>query len=170
MKHDKFGKLIIAQSLIFLLILSSIGQISAQTVSQAETYEKIEILSPDGKNIREIDVRVRFNKDSLEIEATKTNEIIKKFNYSEIQSAEYSYTKKPRWKTGLGLGAASLAFPLLLLVAIPIGFTKHKRHWLTVRTGNDFAVLKLSKFNRKMFIPAFETHSSVKVTALGDDK
>ena len=163
-------KKIAAQSLMLFLIFGSVIRVSTQTVSQAETYEKIEILSSEGENIREIAVRVRFNKDSLEIEATKTNEIIKKFNYSEIQSAEYSYPKKPRWKTGIGLGAASLAFPLLLLVAIPIGFTKHKRHWLTVRTGNDFAVLKLSKGNRKMFIPAFETHSSVKVTALGDDK
>jgi hypothetical protein len=163
-------KKITAQSLMLFLIFGSVIRIPAQTVSNAETYEKIEILSPDGENIREIDVRVRFNKDSLEIEATKTKEIIKKFNYAEIQSAEYSYTKKPRWKTGLGLGAASMIFLPLLLVAIPIGFTKHKRHWLTVRTGNDFAVLKLSKSNRKMFIPAFETHSSVKVTALGDDK
>jgi hypothetical protein len=166
---DIFKK-ITAQSLMLFLICGSLTRISAQTVSSVETYEKIEILSSEGENIREIDVRVRFNKNSMEIESVKTKEIIKKFNYSEIQSAEYSYTKKPRWKTGLGLGAASMIFLPLLLVAIPIGFTKHKRHWLTVRTGSDFAVLKLSKSNRKMFIPAFETHSSVKVTALGDDK
>src|ERR1700742_1900109 len=102
MKRNNFRDNSTALGLIFLLIFSPFMRASAQTTAKAETYEKIEILSPDGENIREIAVRVRFNKDSLEIEATKTNEIIKKFNYSEIQSAEYSYTKKPRWKTGIG--------------------------------------------------------------------
>lgn len=152
------------------LLLSCTPFAPAQIISKTETYDKIEMLSPDGEKIRELDVRIRFNEDSMEIESKDARVILKKFVYSEIRQAEYSYTKNPRWKTGLGLGAAALAFPLLLVVAIPIGFTKHKRHWLTVRTGNDFAVLKLSKGNRKMFIPAFETHSSVKVIALGDDK
>jgi hypothetical protein len=91
-------------------------------------------------------------------------------NYSDITAAEYSYTKNPRWKTGLGIGAAAFVFPPLLLIAIPVGFTKHRRHWVTVRTSNDFAVLKVGKGIRKLFIPAFETRSSVKVTALGDNK
>lgn len=161
---------ILAMNLIALLAFGSISNVSAQIVSQSETYEKIEMLSPDGEKIREIDVRIRFNTDSLEIESRDKREILKQWNYTDIQSAEYSYTKKPRWKTGLGLGAASMLFLPLLLVAIPIGFTKHKRHWLTIRTNEDFAVLKLSKGNRKLFIPHFETRSSVKVTALGDNK
>lgn len=166
---NNFAK-ILAMNLIVLLAFGSISNVSAQTVAQSEIYEKIEMLSPDGEKIREIAVRVRFNTDSFEIESRDTREILKKWNYTDIQSAEYSYTKKPRWKTGLGLGAASMLFLPLLLVAIPIGFTKHKRHWLTIRTNDDFAVLKLSKENRKLFIPHFETRSSVRVKALGDDK
>lgn len=152
------------------LLLSCTPFAPAQIISKTETYDKIEMLSPDGEKIREVDVRIRFNEDSMEIESKDTRVILKKFVYSEIQQAEYSYTKNPRWKTGLGLGAASMVFLPLLLVAIPIGFSKHRRHWLTVRTDKDYAVLKLSKSIRKMFIPAFETKSSVKVTALGDDK
>ncbi|MGC2235289.1 MAG: hypothetical protein WA584_03960 [Pyrinomonadaceae bacterium] len=34
----------------------------------------------------------------------------------------------------------------------------------------DYAVLKLSKSIGKIFIPAFETRSPVKITAFGDDK
>jgi hypothetical protein len=166
---NNFAK-ILAANLIVLLAFGAVLPIRAQSVLKNETYEKIEMLSPDGKKIREIDVRIRFNADSLEIESRDKREVIKTWNYADITGAEYSYTKNPRWKTGLGLGAASMLFLPLLLVAIPIGFTKHRRHWLTIRTNKDFAVLRLSKSNRKMFIPAFETHSSVKVTALGDDK
>ena len=154
---------------MILLVLGSLGRVSAQTERGDETYEKIEMLSQDGKKIREIAVRILLTADSFEIRS-KSGEILKTMRYKEIQSAEYSYTKNPRWKTGLGLGVASFAFPLLLLVAIPIGFTKHRRHWLTVRSEKDFAVLKLSKSTRKMFIPAFETRSSVKVEALGEEK
>lgn len=160
----------LAANLIVLLAFGSISNIQAQDVLKNQTYEKIEMLSPDGEKIREIDVRVRFNSDTLEIESRDDGKIIKKWNYADIQGAEYSYTKNPRWKTGLGVGAAAILFLPVLFVAIPLGFTKHRRHWLTIRTDKDFAVLKLSKSNRKIFIPAFETHSSVKVTALGDDK
>ena len=63
-----------------------------------------------------------------------------------------------------------LAILMALFVAIPLGFSKHRRHWLTIRTDNDFAVLKLSKSNRKFIIPAFETKSGVTVEAVGEDK
>jgi len=168
-------KQIISIFITAILLLNPALAILAQNptnaaTSKPEVYEKIEMLSPDGEKIREIDVRVRFNNDLLEIESKATGEIIKRWNYSEIQSAEYSYTKNPRWKTGLGLGVAAIAFFPILFVAIPLGFSKHRRHWLTVRTDKDFAVLKISKSIRKIFIPAFETRSSVEVIALGDDK
>ena len=40
----------------------------------------------------------------------------------------------------------------------------------TVRSGSDFAVLKLSKSARKIFVPTFETKSGVTVEAVGEDK
>jgi hypothetical protein len=61
-------------------------------------------------------------------------------------------------------------FPPLWFIAIPLGFTKHRRHWVTIRTADDFAVLKVGKSVRKIFIPAFETKTAVNVQALGDDK
>ena len=128
------------------------------------------MLEAAGDRTRETSVRVEFRGDSMAVVGISSGKVIKEMNYSDITAAEYSYTKNPRWKTGLGLGAAAFIFPPLLLVAIPIGFTKHRRHWVTVRTGNDFVVLKVGKGVRKMFMPAFETHSSVKISALGDDK
>lgn len=161
---------IAALTLCITLIFSSLARVSAQTGVKPEVFEKIEMLSPDGEKIREISVRIRFTSDSLEIESVEDRQIIKKMSYSDIRQAEYSYTKNPRWKTGLGLSAAAVIFPPILLVSIPLGFSKHRRHWLTIRTENDYAVLKLSKSIRKVFMPSFETHTAVKIAGLGDNK
>ena len=130
----------------------------------------MEMLSQANEKVKETDVRVRFKDDSMQIESVGSGEIYKTFKYSDITNAEYSYTKTPRWKEGLGLGTSALIFPPMMLVAIPLAFTKHRRHWLTLRTGSDYAVLKLSKSTRKLFIPAFESYSSVTVEALGETK
>jgi hypothetical protein len=135
-----------------------------------EVFDKVELLVPNGEKINEKSVRLRFLENELQIETTADGKIFKTFRYAEIKDAEYSYSKNPRWKTGLGLGAASIIFPPLLLIAIPVGFTKHRRHWLTIRSGDDYAVLKLSKSNRKLILPAFETKTGVNVAGKGDDK
>lgn len=150
----------------FVLLINSAGFALAQDKA---SFGKTELMVPNGDRIDEKSVTVNFFDDRMTIEA-KSSAITKTFLYSDIRSAEYSYTKNPRWKTGLGLGAASFVFPPLFLVALPLGFTKHRRHWLTIRTENDFAVLKLSKSTRKLLIPTFETRSGVRVEALGEDK
>ena len=132
-------------------------------------FENIELVEPNGDNLRETSVRVIFDEHAMRISRTN-GAVLKEWNYDTIKSAEYSYTKNPRWKTGLGLGVAGLAFPPLWLIAIPLGFTKHRRHWVTIRTGDDYAVLKVGKGVRKVFMPAFETRTSVQIKALGDDK
>jgi hypothetical protein len=160
------------KTIISLIILLSLVSSTAfgQTPDRTIIFDKIELFQPEGKSVREYDVRVELADDAMQIVPVKASGPAKRFAYTDIRSAEYSYTKNPRWKTGLGLGAAGILFPPLWLVAIPLGFTKHRRHWVTIRTDSDFAVLKLSKSNRKLFIPAFETQSKVKIEALGDDK
>ena len=155
--------------LIVVFLSNFLASVKAQNGVAATSFDEIELLVQKGNNTAEKSVQVRFAEDSLII-ASKNGAITKTFRYSDIESAEYSYSKKPRWKTGLGLGAAALAFPPLLFVALPIAFSKHRRHWLTIRTGEDFAVLKLSKSSRKMFIPAFETKSGVRIKGVGEDK
>lgn len=163
--------------LISTVLLTAIAISPAQTPNissdknkPAQTsFNKIKIMVPDGESFRQESAIVTFREDSLEILHGKPARSVV-FEYSKITDAEYSYSKSPRWKSGLGLGAAAILFPPLLLVAIPLGFTKHRRHWLMIRTEEKFAVLKLSKSNRKMIIPTFETRSGVTVEAVGEDK
>ncbi len=151
------------------ILLAAFGITPAQAVKQDVSFKKIKIMVPEGDSFAEKSAVVSFREDVMEIVyGDAKNTVIMK--YTDITGAEYSYSKAPRWKTGLGLGAASVAFPPLLLVAIPLGFTKHRRHWLTIRTQEDFGVLKLSKSNRKMIIPTLETRTGVTVSAVGDDK
>jgi hypothetical protein len=133
-------------------------------------FENVELIRQSGDSVRETSVKIEFGETSMFIISRSSGEILKEMPYAGIKSAEYSYSKNPRWKTGLGLGAAAFIFPPLLFIAIPVGFSKHRRHWVTVRTENDYAVLKVSKKIRKVFMPAFETHTSIKIQALGDDK
>ena len=133
-------------------------------------FENIELMEANGDNLRETSVRVIFDENAMRVISRSNGAVLKEWSYDTIKSAEYSYTKNPRWKTGLGLGAAGVLFPPLWLIAIPIGFTKHRRHWVTIRTGDDYAVLKVGKGVRKVFMPAFETRTAVQIKALGDDK
>lgn len=167
MNLKSFTSAILLAAIILNAFLPAAAQVSE---SRDVFFDKVEILVPSGEKVKEKGVRLRFLQDAVEIETTADKKIFKTFRYADIKDAEYSYTKNPRWKTGVGLGAASLLFPPLLLIAIPIGFSKHRRHWLTVRTGDDFAVLKLSKSNRKLILPAFETKSGINISGNGDDK
>lgn len=160
----------VAAGLIVVFILLAVPAVPAQTMNKVEVFEKIEMLVVDGEKIREVSVRVRFGPDAMEIQSTGGGGVSRTMKYSEIKTADYSYTKNPRWKTGLGLGATSIIFPPMLLIAIPLAFTKHRRHWVTIRGENEYAVLKVSKSIRKVFIPAFETYSDVRVEALGENK
>jgi hypothetical protein len=170
MKLFSMRKLAFGLILMFIVNGLATTKLSAQTNTDDKIFGKIKMLSQNGDKIKETPVRVRFGTDAIEIESVNGGTVFKSFKYEEIKNAEYSYTKHPRWKSGLGLGATAVIFPPVLLVAIPLGFTKHRRHWLTIKTENDYAVLQLSKGARKIFIPAFESYSAVKIDALGESK
>lgn len=154
--------------LLPVLVFNTVAPACALT--KDEVFEKVELLVPNGERVSEKSVRLRFLTDEMQIETINGGAVLKTFKYTELKDAEYSYSKNPRWKTGLGVGAAAFLFPPLFLVAIPLGFTKHRRHWLTVRTADDYAVLKLSKSNRRLILPTFETKTGVEVKGMGEEK
>ena len=162
----KQTRMFVAITLLIFSLTSSVFPFA----SSADTFENIDLMEANGNSLRETSVRVVFGDTGMQVISRSNGSVMKEWNYDKIKAAEYSYSKNPRWKTGLGLGAASVLFPPLLLIAIPIAFTKHRRHWVTIRTGDDFAVLKVGKGVRKVFMPTFETRSSVPIRALGDDK
>jgi hypothetical protein len=159
------------QQVVAIVVLLAVSStIAPAAPANLDTFQNIELMQPNGNRLRETQVRVIFDENVMRVVSRSNGSVLKEWNYGDIKAAEYSYTKNPRWKTGLGMGAAGVLFPPLLLIAIPIAFTKHRRHWVTIRTGNDFAVLKVGKGVRKVFMPAFETRTSIQIKALGDDK
>ena len=162
----RFASAIVAAA---LAVHGSTGAVP-KSFSTGERFSNIELLEANGRHVSETAVDVEFDADHMRIIPRRRTAAAKEFRYADIRSAEYSYTNNPRWKSGLGLGAASILFPPLIFVALPLGFSKHRRHWVTIRTESDFAVLKISKRTRKLFVPAFETNTGVKIIPVGDNK
>lgn len=165
---------------VFILLLMLACNATAPLFAQekpanaTEVFEKLEMLAVRGNKTDCVAVRLRLAEDSMIIESRKDGSVLKSFKYADIKSAEYSYSKHPRWKAGAGVAAGSLVFaPLLFLtlpIAIPLAFSKARRHWLTIRSEQDYVVLKLDKNIRKVLLPAFEVHSHIKAEALGESK
>ena len=104
-----------------------------------------------------VDVLVVFEEDRLLFTDKKKREVLKAFEHKDIKSAEYSHSKHTRWKTG-----TALLIPLTIF-ALPFFFMTGKKHWLTIQTEGDFAIVKLHKKNYKFINAAFEGHSGVEV-------
>ena len=135
-------------------------------------FEKVEVLSIEGQRVRRAPARLRLEADTLVVEDRKSRAVLKRFRYSDIESAEYSYSKHPRWRAGAGTIVGAFFFPPLLPLAlpfaIPLAFSKSSRHWLTVKTRDDYVVLRLDKDNRQAILPSFEVRAGIKVESVGE--
>ncbi len=141
---------LIAALTMFLFLYSALG-------IDPETFQKSQLVVQQGEKSKMVDVLVVFEEDRLLFTDKKKSEVLKAFEYKDIKSAEYSHSKHPRWKTG-----TALIIPLTIF-ALPFFFMKGKKHWLTIQTEGDYAVLKLDKKNYKLINAAFEGHSGVEV-------
>lgn len=169
------------------LLLASSYALTPRAYAQAESYEfgNNKLLIPHKDAIKQTTVRLRFATETLFIEADVIDGPRKQFSYAAIKSAEYSYSQHPRWKEGLGAAAAGTAAvgvglgiatfaglaTLGPIVAVPLFLKtmrlKGKKHWLTIKTDSDYAVLQLDKRNYRLVIPALETRAGVKVETVG---
>jgi len=159
---------------VCVLVVGTSPRAPARSEQNDLVFTNVELLEMHGTSMSSEKVRLRFAPDAVVVETRKTGTLRKRIPYAEIVAAESSYSKHPRWKAGVGTAAGSLAlgpvFLLALPVAIPLAFSKSKRHWLTVRTCDDYVVLRLDKDERKLLLPSFEVHSGVRVEALGEAK
>ncbi|HEX8286922.1 MAG TPA: hypothetical protein VF556_02945 [Pyrinomonadaceae bacterium] len=146
-----------------LLLCLTLLIVSAPFAFAADTSYEVEMLVTKGDDTKEENSRIVFTDNSFKVVSKKGGSTLKEINYADIKAAEYSFSKKPMWKTG---AVAALALGVL---ALPIFFMKSKSHWLTVRSDKDFAVLKLEKDNYRQIQSEFETHS-VKVETIKEEE
>ena len=135
----------------------------AHSIASADTFTNVKLMVNTGEEADEQEAVLRFEDSSLVIYG-RGGAVLKSFTYADIKGAEYSYSKSPRWKSGIGAAIAVGVF------ALPIFFMKGKKHWLTIAVEKDFAVLRLDKKNYKLILPAFEARTGKRVEAVAEEK
>jgi hypothetical protein len=152
------------QSIVTLLVISILNPLLATHLQMRVVNEfyNARMLVPNGSGSREAEVDLHFEERELLVCSRNSGSEVKRLRYSEIDSADYSYTKHPRWRSGTILAGAVGMF------AIPVFFIKGNKHWLTIRTQTDFAVLRLDKVNFRIVLAAFEARASRRVQRVGN--
>lgn len=150
----------------FVVIVSIFAVTSAYAQTAPKIYD-VELVVPEGKKSVETDADILFSEDSVKIvpDKPKFESQTKVISYSAIKQADHSYSKKPMLSGG---GAIATALLIGFIFAIPFLFIKKKKHWMTVQTEKEFAVIKLGDRNYKSIVAEFETHG-VKVSDLKEE-
>ena len=146
-----------------LLLVVCILAVATPVALAGPTFE-VGALVSDGKKSKETKSILDFGDTSFKVTAKGKGGLIKEFNYADITSADYSYSKKPLLSTG---GAVAMAI-LTGLIVVPFLFAKKKEHWLSLRTANDYIVVRLDKDNYMQIRNEFEVHK-VKVSTVDED-
>jgi hypothetical protein len=88
-----------------------------------------------------------FEKDGIRIQSRRSKEIFKEFRYTDIRSAEHSYSRESKFqmseRTMLALTLLS-GMPLFLLAK------EKEKHWVIVATDDDYAVMKIENDNYRL--------------------
>ncbi len=161
-----------AAFIVFAIVTATtpvaLAQSAAMPAKPAEVVYNVEQVVADGEKSKETDADLHVTGTSLEIipDKQKYKTLGKKFAFADIKAVDYSYTKKPMLSVG---GAVATALLVSVLIGIPLLFVKKKNHWMTIRTENEFAVLKLGRSNFRQILAEFETHG-VKVNELKEEK
>jgi hypothetical protein len=149
-----------------IALLASIMSPPAVALAQpaADQFHNAKLMVSTGEGTTPTDSIITLDKDTFTVRSKKGGATLKTMPYTSIKSAEYSYSKSPRWKSGAVVALAVGVF------ALPLFFMKGKKHWLTIGGDGDFALLQLDKGNYKIILPAFEARSGIRVVTVADDK
>jgi hypothetical protein len=134
-------KLILFSLLVFLHASAVFSQ------SSPHRYEVEMLTNPNsgGKDTREVNAVIIFEKESIKIFSRRKNEVFKEFSYKDIKFAEHSFSKN------LFVSKQTRAVILTLLTGLPIFYYSGKeKHWLTIVGEGDFAVLKIENDNYRL--------------------
>ncbi|HVE59714.1 MAG TPA: hypothetical protein VNB22_23080 [Pyrinomonadaceae bacterium] len=128
--------------ILLILMLSQIA--FAQTSANRYEAELLKNPNKGGKDTREVNAVLVFEKDALKIISRRKKETFKEFKYSEIKYVEHSYSKEPFFSN------STRTMMLSMLTGLPFFLGENEKHWLTVVTENDFAVLKIENDNFRL--------------------
>ena len=163
MKNPRKAATFVRRSLAVFTILSIFAVTSAFSQTASKPYA-VELVVSEGKKSVETDADIIFNETTVTVipDKAKYASSKKEFAYTDIVHADQSYSKKPMLSGG---GAVATALLVGVIFALPFLFIKKKKHWMTIQTANDFAVLKLGDKNFRQIAAEMETHG-VKVEDL----
>jgi hypothetical protein len=135
---------------------------SAESVEQAQPNPlsyPVKLVVSEGEKIKEQDAALIFDSGRLVVRSRGSALDLKAFPYSAIRTVAYSYSSHPLYRTSSGPTA---------IFAIPLFFVKGKKHWLSIRAGEDFGVVRMEKENYTSIISALELRAGLDVEMLGE--
>ena len=149
---------------VALLAMVSLLAVTSAYARTADKLYDVELVVSEGKKSVETDADIIFGEKTFKVvpDKAKYKESTKEFTYTEIKTADHSYSKKPMLSGG---GAVATALLVGFIFAIPFLFIKKKKHWMTVQTEKEFAVIKLGDKNFRNIVAELETRG-VKVNDL----
>ena len=131
------------KKILFIILMLSQAVLAQSTVNRYEA-EMLKNPNSAGKDTREVNAIIVFEKDTLKITSRRKREVFKEFKYSEIKYIEHSFSKTPV------PSVVSRSRILSVLFSDPLFYPQKAKHWLTILTENDFAVLKIENDNFRL--------------------
>lgn len=145
---------------------------SVPTGDSSIHYRKVDLYISKAGEAEDYDARLIFDPATRMMSVTgedDTDFIYAAIPYSALQSASYSNTETPRWKTGAGTAL------VIGIFALPLFFMKGKKHWLTVvfegvpEHPENGLLLRLDKDNFAQIIGTIEGQTEVTVERIVED-
>ena len=167
-KHPLSTSALMRRFVSAVVVVSLFVVTSAFAQTAAPKLYDVELVITEGKKSVETDADITFHEKTVKVvpDKPKYASQTKVFNYTDIKQADHSYSKKPMLSGG---GAIATALLVGFIFAIPFLFIKKKKHWITIQTEKEFAVVKLGDQNFRSIIAEFETHG-VKVNDLKEEE
>lgn len=141
-------------AIILCFCILTVSGPAAVAQKKIKTSFKVNTLVNDGKKTKQFPTVLAFSDTGLSTGLKKYKNFERELNYSDIVEAEYSYSYKPFLSKGQIIAASVFLGSLV----VPLLFLKKKEHWLSVRTADDFVVLRLEIRNYKRILDQFEIH------------
>jgi hypothetical protein len=135
--------------------------LAAAALTPAQAVYQADLLVSDGKNVRTQPVEISVENDAVRISSKKKSFQTRSIPLSAIESADYTYSDRPRYTV------ATLSTIALGVGAIPLFVSKTKKNWLTVSAKENSAILQLQSSNYRMLLIELRNRG-VNITDSGD--